>query len=243
MLELDSFHASRRGRALSVPISARFAPGTVLGLVGPNGAGKSSLLQAIACTGVASAGSARVDGADLASLTARRRARILSLLAQDSATPGELRVRELVGIGHHAGGASGSIEEALELTGIAELAERRIGTLSGGQRQLAQIARVIAQDTPLVLLDEPTSALDLRHQRSILDVARRLADDGVGVLAAIHDLNLAIDYADEAILLREGRVLTSGPVHKVMTGERLGDCFDVPVEILTREDGRRAIFT
>jgi len=246
-------------RRLLDEVEVMIAPGRVTVLLGPNGAGKSTLISALAGERRPDGGGVTLDDRAMADWSPLDLARRRAVLLQSAALDFAFTVEEVVELGRLPfAGTPGALDDAAamaaacRMTGIDAFRHRSYQTLSGGEKQRVQFARAIAQiwrrdagdGLPrYLLLDEPTSALDLRHQRSILDVARRLADDGVGVLAAIHDLNLAIDYADEAILLREGRVLTSGPVHKVMTGERLGDCFDVPVEILTREDGRRAIFT
>lgn len=246
-------------RRLLDEVEAMIAPGRVTVLLGPNGAGKSTLISALAGERRPDGGGVMLDDRAMADWSPLDLARRRAVLLQNAALDFAFTVEEVVELGRLPfAGTLGALDDAVamaaacRMTGIDAFRHRDYQTLSGGEKQRVQFARAIAQiwrrdaedGLPrYLLLDEPTSALDLRHQRGILDVARRLADDGVGVLAAIHDLNLAIDYADEAILLREGRVLTSGPVHEVMTGERLGDCFNVPVEILTREDGRRAIFT
>lgn len=194
-LTFDSFGAYRGGRALSDPLDLRLLPGTVLGVVGPNGVGKSSLLSALAHAGAHSYGRASYGDRDLSSMNARSRASIVSMLPQDLRAPDELRVRELVEVGAHAsqrGDPAAAAARALDAAGIPSLAARRYGTLSGGQRQLVQLARVLAQDTPLVILDEPTSALDLFHQRAVEQTVRRLGNDGKIVVAALHDLTLAL---------------------------------------------------
>lgn len=231
-------------------------PGRVTALIGPNGAGKSTLISVLA-------GERKLDGGDVllggtplgqiaSSLLARRRA----VLLQDSSLDFAFTAEEVVELGRlpHAGTqaqfADGeAIAEAARLAGIGPFLSRSYQTLSGGEKQRVQFARAIAQiwrpagegGDRYLILDEPTSALDLRHQRLVLDVARRLAEDGVGVLAAIHDLNLASAYADDALLLKNGRAIAAGTADDVLTAPTLGTCFDVEVEILTRDNGRRAI--
>jgi iron complex transport system ATP-binding protein len=131
---------------------------------------------------------------------------------------------------------------------LASLWGQPFPSLSGGERQRVQLARVLAQlwrrrggEPRTLLLDEPTSALDLRHRAGVLEVARELAADGVGVLAVLHDLNLAARMADDAVLLRDGCVLAAGPCASVLTAERLEACFDVPVELVARPGGIAAI--
>lgn len=237
---------------------ARVAPGRVTALIGPNGAGKSTLISVLAGERRPDAGTLLLEGAPLAAHPGRALAQRRAVLLQDSALDFAFTCEEVVELGRLPFSGTpeqmddeAAIAAACRLAGIEAFRHRSWQTLSGGEKQRVQFARAIAQiwrrpgssrSLPrYLLLDEPTSALDLRHQRMVLDIARRLAGDGVGVLAAIHDLNLAIAYADDAILLREGRVLASGPVDEVMTSAGLGACFEVEVEILTRENGSRAV--
>ncbi|WP_040167666.1 ABC transporter ATP-binding protein [Microbacterium gorillae] len=244
-LELDALQAVRGGEPLSEPVTFTAVAGSVVALTGPNGAGKSSLLSAIARTGVGFRGTVRVDGADLGRTRPRARARSLALLAQDSHGVAELRVRELVAIGARAGAedASGAelserIDDAIEVVGIRDLASRRLGTLSGGQRQLAQLARVVAQRTPVVLLDEPAAALDLGHQLLVERIVAELSARGRIVVAAVHDLGFALTLATAVLLLgRDGRAHHGAPA-EVLTPARIHDVYGVRASLQTTPSGR-----
>ncbi|KIP51739.1 hypothetical protein SD72_13490 [Leucobacter komagatae] len=234
----------RGNAALRDPLSLTLEPGTVLGIVGPNGVGKSSLLGAIAQSGVASFGSATFGGEELVSARARRRAALVSLMAQDHGAPGELRVRELVGVGALASrrpDPSRAIDAALMRAGIPHLADRRYGALSGGERQLVQLARVLAQDTPIVVLDEPTSALDLAHQRTVEQIMSGLGARGRIVLAAIHDLSLALNTCTHLLLLDPGGASHSGTPHEVLGPDRVFAAYGVRTTIHTTPQGRRIL--
>jgi len=240
-LDLASFGARRNGRALSRPLTLSVPAGTVLGVVGPNGVGKSSLLGAIAHSGVQSYGRMAYGGADLSRLGPRRRARIVSLLSQDLRAPDELRVRELVQVGAHSSGRphpAAAVEESLDELGIGDLAERSFGSLSGGQRQLAQIARVLAQRTPVVVVDEPTSALDLFHQRVIEQTLRRLGNEGRIVIAALHDLSLALNVCTKILLLDPEGGSHSGDPVEVLRPELVHAAYGVRTAIHTTPQGR-----
>ena len=239
-----------------VDISVR--PGRVMALIGPNGAGKSTLISVLAGERKPDRGHVFLDDAPLARAAPLALARRRAVLLQHSALDFAFTAEEVIELGRlpFAGTPqqlfdAEAIGEAARLAGILPFLARSYQTLSGGEKQRAQFARAIAQiwrpkdhgedEGRYLILDEPTSALDLRHQRLVLDVARRLADEGVGVLAAIHDLNLASAYADDVTLLKSGRLLASGDAESTLTASVLGACFDVEVEILTRENGQRAI--
>lgn len=243
-LTLESFGARQGGKALSDPLTLRLSSGTVLGVVGPNGVGKSSLLGAIAGTGISHYGALTFGEVSLDRIRARQRSALVAFLPQDLHAPDELCVRELVEVGAHAGGRTNIREAAL--TALAELdvqdlVERRIGTLSGGQRQLVQFARVLAQNTPIIVLDEPSSALDLYHQRVIAQTMRRLGNDGKIIIAALHDLNLALGTCSEILLLdHQGRSHTGTPEH-VLTPDLVHAAYGVHTKIHTTENGRSFI--
>lgn len=243
-LELTEFGAIRGSVALSDPLSLRLEPGTVLGIVGPNGVGKSSLLAAIAHSGVASYGRAAFGDEDLGGLRAKRRAQVVSLMAQDHGAPGELCVSELVGVGAWASGRAHPAEAvaaAIARAGVSHLADRRYGTLSGGQRQLVQLARVLAQNTPIVIMDEPTSALDLAHQRAVEQIMRGLGNQGRIVIAAIHDLSLALNACTRVLLLDPGGASHSGPPQDVLGADRVFAAYGVRTTIHTTPQGRRIL--
>lgn len=243
-ISFSDFAAIRGGRPLSEPISLELDPGSVLGLLGPNGAGKSSLLSAIAHAGVESRGTFAHAGTDLGTLRPRARAERLALLPQDLAAPSELLVRELVAVGARAGGIREqevAVTAALERAGIAELAPRRFGTLSGGQRQLTHLARVLAQNTPVVLLDEPTSALDLAHQRAVEHTIRCLAADGRIVITALHDLSLALNVCSTVLLLDRAGAALSGSPSVVLHPDHVHRVYGVHTETHTTPSGRAII--
>jgi iron complex transport system ATP-binding protein len=245
-LTLDSFGAYRSNRALSDPLSLKLLPGTVLGVVGPNGVGKSSLLSALAHSGVQSFGKVHYGTQNLSRLHPRQRAQVLSLLAQDLRAPDELQVRELVAIGAAASmrkDLEAATSQALHEADISDLATRRYGALSGGQRQLVQLARVLAQDTPIVIFDEPTSALDLFHQRAVEQTMRRLGNAGKIVITALHDLSLALNACTQILLLRTDGDFHAGAPADVLRPEYVHHAYGVHTSIHTTPRGRRFLAT
>ena len=256
MIEANDISVRIGARALLRDVSIRIIPGRVTALLGPNGAGKSTLVSVLTGERKASAGTTTIGGRDMNTLTPLELARQRAVLLQNSSLDFAFTVDEVVGLGRLPFAATNDAfddEEALDevrrIAGIAPLWQQLYQTLSGGERQRVQFARALAQiwrrntdGLPRYLfLDEPTSALDLRHRRTVLDTARALANDGIGVLVVLHDLNLAADFADDIILLREGRVLTSGTTDDVLTEKNLSACFDVPIEVLAHTKGKRLI--
>ncbi|MGC0249447.1 ABC transporter ATP-binding protein [Pseudactinotalea sp. Z1748] len=231
---------AHRDRPLFDPVDATVTPGTLLGLVGPNGAGKSSLLSAVVGHGVTTSGGVRYGEADLHSLRPRRLAEVLSYMTQDSYAPNELRVRDVVGVGARATQRSGGTEQrimaALDRVGVAELAPRRYARLSGGERQLVQVARILAQDAPVMLLDEPTAALDLGHQLTVMHALGERAGAGHIVIVTMHDLTQALRWADRVAVIADGRA-TFGAPGEVITPGLIRDVYGVTAEVFDSPSG------
>ena len=225
------------GRVTILDDASFTAPaGRVTALLGPNGAGKSTLLRAIAAIQLPHRGSVHLDGVDLHALGRRARARLVALVEQDATTELPLTARAVVALGrspHEAllGGGSttrAEVDDALAAAGAAAFADREFPTLSGGERQRVLIARALAQEPRLLLLDEPTNHLDVGAQLETLGLLRRLAqDDGVTVVAALHDLGLAAAHADAVVVLAGGRVVANGATAEVLTPDLIRDVYGV----------------
>ncbi|MDL0403543.1 ABC transporter ATP-binding protein [Corynebacterium lehmanniae] len=215
--------------------------GGVTTIVGPNGCGKSTLLRAVAGLIPRERGEVVLDGRNSAEMKRREIARTLAVLPQTPVAPDGLTVRDLVGRGRHphqtwlrqtSGNDRAMVDEMMELTQVAEFAERPLERLSGGQRQRAWIAMVLAQDTPLVLLDEPTTYLDLSHSVELLALIRRLADEmGRTVVMVLHDLNLAARFSDQLVVMKGGEVQAAGTPAEVVSEQLLADVFSLPAVV------------
>lgn len=232
-LEADGLTCHYGARAVVRDFSLTAAAGTLTALLGPNGAGKSTLLRAFAGLGDFT-GTVRICGEPISSLSRREIARRVALVPQDPPCDAPFTVRELVLMGRapHLGrlALEGPSDlaiavEAMRSADVLDLADRPIDEISGGERRRAFLARALAQRPRILLLDEPTAFLDLGHQASVLEHARRLADDGLCVLAVLHDPSLASAFADRAVLLGEGRRVAEGPVSEVLTGPVLEKLF------------------
>jgi iron complex transport system ATP-binding protein len=217
-------------------------PGRLLALLGPNGAGKTTALRALARLHRPTAGRVELDGRDLWRLSPRACARRIAYLPQGEEVAWPLTVEEVALLGRvpHRGwlapwqGADrGAVSRVLDRLGLAPLAHRPLGTLSGGERRRALLARALVQEADVLLLDEPTAHLDLRHQVDLLELLGELARrQGLGVVASFHDLNQAARHADELVLLAAGRVVARGSARQVLTAEVLGTAYGLQVDVV-----------
>ncbi|WP_069812397.1 ABC transporter ATP-binding protein [Streptomyces sp. TP-A0874] len=221
------------------------APGRVVAIVGPNGCGKSTLLRAVARLHRPSSGSVRVGADDIWQLSQRQAAHRIALLAQSPQSPEAVTVAGLVRYGRHPHQGlfrqwsredERAVREALESTGVADLAARRLDQLSGGQRQRCWLAMVLAQQTPIVLLDEPTSALDLGHAVEVLGLVREVAAAGRTVVMVLHDLASAARYADVLVAMKNGGVVASGPPRETVDAALVKELYGIDADILRAPD-------
>lgn len=236
-------------------VTVDLRPGELVAVIGPNGAGKSTLLQALAGGIQPQAGEVALDAVPLARWTREALALRRAVVPQDSVLAFPLSAVEVALLGRSPHRRAGTprrdlavVAEALQATGTDHLADRDYTTLSGGERQRVQFARALAQIWPgdgasgdgagrYLLLDEPTASLDLKHQHQILRLARNVAARGHGVLAVLHDFNLAALYADRLVLLVEGRLVADGRPDQVLTADRVEEAFGMPVMVARHPRG------
>lgn len=243
-----------RRRNLLDRVSLRLVPGKVFAVVGPNGAGKTTLLRLLAGEIEPAAGEIRLDGHAYTRMAPQERARRVAVLPQQSALSAALTALEVTLLGRipHAGLSTGRTDlevarAALAAMDVAHLAARLFPSLSGGEKSRVQAARVLAQiwERPAVggerflLLDEPTAALDYAHQHDLLARVRRSAAEGIGVLVILHDLNLAAQYADEVLVLKNGRTVASGTPADIFQPEILSEAFGLPLTVFPHPQDRR----
>lgn len=216
--------------------------GRFTALIGPNGSGKSTLLRAFAGLMKPSGGSILLDGKDLNDLSTRDVARKVGVLLQGPVAPEGLTVGDLVRQGRYphrslfsrwSAQDQEACEEALMLTGMADLSDRPLDSLSGGQRQRAWIAMTLAQQGEAILLDEPTTYLDLEHQIELMNLITKLVTKhGKTVVAVLHDINQAARYAQHIVILRDGRVTAAGTPDTVISSETVLDVFKVRTVVI-----------
>jgi iron complex transport system ATP-binding protein len=219
-------------------VSVELLAGEALVVVGPNAAGKSTLVRALAGLLEPAAGEVRLCGRALGDWPRDARARVLALATSEEEGPDALGVAERVALGRypHRGpfqpldaADHAAVARALEQTGITPLAERRLGTLSAGERQLATLARGLAQEPRVLLLDEPAAHLDIGHQLQLFRTLDDVRRGGVAVLAVVHDLARAAQWADRMLLVAEGRIAAEGAPEGVLASEAASRAFGVRI--------------
>lgn len=245
MIEIEGLTKAYDGHVVVDGVSLTIPRGGLTGIIGPNGAGKSTLLGLVARLLSADRGMVAVDGLDVATTPGEELSRRLSVLKQDNSIAARLTVRDLVAFGRypHSRGRLGEadhamIGRALSYLGLEPIADRFLDELSGGQRQRAYVAMVLAQDTDYMLFDEPLASLDIRHAVSMMhllrDASRRF---GKAVVVVLHDIDIAGNFSDRIIGMKDGRVLCHGPAGEVMTGANLTAIYDIPIAV-HRLDGQ-----
>jgi iron complex transport system ATP-binding protein len=236
-LHADGITVRYRGQYALFEVHISIEPASVTAIIGPNGSGKSTLLRCLAGVQIPTGGCVRLDGLPLPSFRASVLSRRLAYVPQNNPMPFDFTVEELVGL---SGGTLEQTDQALRAMEIVHLRQRSVVTLSGGERQRAAIARAVAQETEYLLLDEPTAHLDLRHQQTVLQIARQRTQQDKTVILVLHDINLAIAGADQILLLTEGRIIAAGTPADVMTEENLQKAYGI-IPRFTTEDatGRR----
>jgi len=237
------------GRPVVRDVDLDIPGGAWIGLIGPNGAGKTTLLRALAGL-VPHAGTIALHGRPTADLSRRDWSRAIAIVPQEPVTPPWLTVAEYVLLGRtpHLGRLARESTDDRRAVGrtLARLEllayrDRLLGTLSGGERQRVVVARALAQEARIVLLDEPTAALDIGHQQQALELLDELrAESELTLVAAMHDLTLAAQYADRMVLLHDGRIAADGAPEEILTQETIARHYDAHIRVV-RVDDRLAI--
>ena len=239
---MEQLSARAQRTSLLREVSIRIRDGELFGLVGPNGSGKSTLMRCLAGVRRPSSGRVLLDGADLARIPARQRARHIALVEQQAETTDRLTVRDAVSLGRTpflsplrgwGGEDDAAVVRALDAVEMSACAGRLWHTLSGGERQRVHIARALAQDPDVLLLDEPTNHLDIRHQLSLMALVGAL---GITRVVAMHDLNQAM-ACDRIGVLLGGRLVAEGAPGEVLDEALLAEVFGVAATRHAAPDG------
>ena len=239
MIEIKEVTKSYGRQVVVDDVTLNLRSGGLTAIVGANGAGKSTLLSMIARLLPMDNGAIRVADFDVAKADSRELARRLAMLRQSNDLQSRLTVADLVAFGRypHSGGRltevdRAKVDEAIGWMDLTALRDRYLDEMSGGQRQRAFVAMVLAQDTEYLLLDEPLNNLDVSHAHTMLRTLRRAADElGKTVVIVVHDINYASCWADQIVAMKDGRIRAVGTPRQIVQRELLRDVFDLDIEV------------
>lgn len=251
MIQLEKLTKYFGAKRVVSDASAQFDKGQVTAIIGPNGAGKSTLLSMASRLVNLDAGKVWIEQRELVDWNTKTLAQKLAVLRQSNVLNMRFTVRELTAFGRfpYCQGKLTAhdehiINQALHYLDLEAIQDQYLDELSGGQRQLAFIAMVIAQDTDYVFLDEPLNNLDIKHSLQIMATLRRLAHElNKAVVVVIHDINFASCYADKIVALKKGAVVASGPVADVIQSDVLTAIYETPFNVIEMQGQRLCLYT
>lgn len=246
MLSVKNLNFSYQKKLTIKNISFESKKGEITAILGPNGAGKSTLFNLILGILKPNSGSIEVDGVSINSIKSNLRARYISYVPQEWNSPFNYKAIEIVLMGlvskfgilsNPSNADIKKAEKLFEFLDIEKLAYKGIKNLSGGERQMVLLCRALMQDTPVLLLDEPTSHLDLKNQMKILSTLENLINNKkISIILTLHDPNLASQYADKIITVKNGKIYASGSVNDIMKKEILEGLYEHPIEMAVLDD-------
>ena len=229
-------------KTIAENLNVTIPDGHFTAIIGPNGCGKSTLLRTLSRLMTPTHGHVFLDGEHIQHYASKEVARRIGLLAQNATTPGDITVQELVARGRYPHQPlftrwreedERAVANAMQATGVTNLASQSVDTLSGGQRQRVWIAMVLAQETAIMLLDEPTTWLDISHQIDLLELLSELnRQQGYTLAAVLHDLNQACRYATHLIALKEGKIVAEGAPGKIVSAELIEQVYGLKCMII-----------
>lgn len=233
-------------------IDISFEKGKFYSIVGPNGSGKTTLVKNIIKYISPSKGSIVVSETPINKIKARDLADIISYVPQDTLLELEFSCYDVVMMGRSSkvkflgNEKTTDIEkvlEAMKVTGTLNLKDKLITEISGGERQRVLLARAIAQESQCIILDEPLSHLDIKHQLDILDNLIKIKKSGKTIISVLHDINLALKYSDNTVIMKDGKVFANGPTEKVITPNNIKEVYGVDCKVVSIAEEKHIIFT
>lgn len=247
MIAVENVHFTVKHKSLLKDINFIARTGEFWAIVGANGAGKSTLMKLLSKELLPTSGKINFHNKDLKQYSLKELAQKRAVLAQQNVITLSFSVHEIVLMGRYPFYDSkpsrhdlAVVDHCLQKVGIHHFKDRLYPTLSGGEQQRVQLARTLAQvwEVPggFILLDEPTSGMDLLHQYETFQLAGEMSRKGYGVVAVVHDLNFALQYADRVLMLKKGQIFSMGLPGKVLTGENIREAFGVSVRIIQPDD-------
>lgn len=229
----------RSGKQILCDVSMHAKAGELVAILGPNGAGKSTLLGVLAGDLKPESGSVHFGEQTVAEISHRDLAKLRAVLPQRVTVSFPYSVEEVVEMGRGPNLGNGDqefIETAMKRLDVAEMRQRLYRSLSVGEQARVSMARILAQDTQLLLLDEPTAVLDIGQQEKLMGLVRTLVDEGRTVIAVFHDLNVAMSFADRVILLQDGKQVASGAPREILTAETLSKIYEHKIDVIKVSD-------
>ena len=251
MIDIKNIVCKYQQHTALADVSLVAQAGETIVCIGPNGAGKSTLIRAIAGTVPLRQGSITLDGSDITQMTSAIRAQQIAVVPQTVVMPVGFSVREVVAMARyafhpwyqrHTGHDDQIIDYAMTQAGVVQFADFPANQLSGGEQQRVAFARAIAQQPKVLLLDETTAHLDLHHQHAIINCIKTLAQCGVLVIAAMHDINLAASFATRICVLQQGHLLADGAPATVLTQSFLEQVYQTPLKVVLQADQPTPLF-
>ena len=248
VLETKKLTVDIEGKTILRDLSVRFAEGKRTAIIGPNGAGKSTLLKALAALNSSYQGEILLDGEEIRRMGRKMLSRRLAILPQSVQAPPDTTVERLVDYGRfpYRSWFRGSdakedreaVEWALSVTRLEDFRHRQVNSLSGGERQRAWIAMALAQRPQVLLLDEPTTYLDIAHQLEVMQIVRQLYEEyRMTIIMVLHDINHALQYADEIAVIKDHRIFAQGKPRDIITVDTLAEVFGVKADIFINSEG------
>jgi len=239
VIKCENISVVRGESTILQDVSLHASQGELIAILGPNGAGKSTLLGVLAGDLIPNSGTVSFGEEQISSLTKRELALRRAVLPQQVTVSFPFSVEEVVEMGRgpkQTGTDQDLIEMAMKRVDVLEMRTRLYRSLSIGEQARVSMARILAQDTPLLLLDEPTAVLDIGQQEKLMRIVRSLVDDGRTVIAVFHDLNVAMSFADRVVLLQKGKQVATGAPRETMTAETLSNIYEHKIDVITVND-------
>lgn len=245
IIKIKDFHGGYKENQVLKDLTVSFEKGSFTAIAGPNGSGKSTLLKYLIKELKPEDNSISIISDDINILSQDEIAKRISFVGQNKKTDYEFTVKELVTLGRYCHKDESSSQEivqrSIKTVGIESLSDKLITQISGGELQLAMLARAICQESEIMLLDEPVNSLDPYHEYKLMNILKQFSKKGKTVICVLHDINLILEFCDSCILLKDGKIISQGKTEKVITVENIKKVYNINCEILNLKNDRKLL--